>query len=394
MRLTNVHLMAAGVILAAAAASAGCGDDPPATDTDAESHDESVVELTTEQMHSAGIEIAPVAFRPVVHVIEATAVVEPVPDRTARIGPRVEGRVVWAGANVGDTVRAGAALARIDSPELGRAKADYLAALTGAQVARETADREARLHAERISSEREWREAVAAATRAEAERDAAEARLHVLGLTDEDLEALSSERHYSSTFDVRSPIAGIVVERQAPLGATVAPTDILFTVMDLRTVWVQVDAYDEQLAGLRVGQPVHARTRAYPDRVFTGRIGNIGAVLDPATRAVKLRVELPNADGALKPGMFADVDIEVSRSSGDSTLVVPAGAVQQDGGQTIVFVAVGAGRFERRVVTAQPAGHEWVAVAQGLAPGEEVAVSGTFVLKSELRKGELGEGGH
>jgi len=394
MRLSNVYLMALGVVLAAAAASAGCADEPPATDTDAESHDESVVELTTEQMHSAGIEVAPVAFRPVVQVIEATAVVEPVPDRTARIGPRVEGRVVWAGANVGDTVRAGAALARIDSPELGRAKADYLAALTGAQVARETASREERLHAERISSEREWREAVAAATRAEAERDAAEARLHVLGLTDDDLEALSSERHYSSTFDVRSPIAGIVVERQAPLGATVAPTDILFTVMDLRTVWVQVDAYDEQLAGLRAGQPVHARTRAYPDRVFSGRIGNIGAVLDPATRAVKLRVELPNADGALKPGMFADVDIEVSRGSGDSTLAVPAGAVQQDGGQTIVFVAVGRGRFERRVITSRAAGHEWVAVGQGLAPGEDVVVSGTFVLKSELRKGELGEGGH
>jgi RND family efflux transporter MFP subunit len=159
-------------------------------------------------------------------------------------------------------------------------------------------------------------------------------------------------------------------------------------------VWVQVDAYDEQMAGLRVGQSVHARTRAYPDRVFSGRIDNISAVLDPATRAVKVRVVLPNSDGALKPGMFADVDIEVARGTRDAVLAVPAGAVQEDGGRQIVFVAVGEGRFERRVIEAGAAGHDWVPIRTGLAPGDVVVVRGAFVLKSELRKGELGEEGH
>jgi cobalt-zinc-cadmium efflux system membrane fusion protein len=375
-------------------AAAGCGADAPPNDVAEEDHAQGVVVLTVEQVHSAGIETAPVGFRPLADVIEATAVVEPVPDRTARIGSRVEGRVAWVGVNVGDTVRAGAVLARVDSPELGRAKADYLAALAGADVARQTAEREARLYRERISSERVWREAEAAATRAAADRDAAEARLHALGITDADLDALSSERHYGSAFDVQTPIGGVVVDRQATLGTTVAATDVLFTVMDLRSVWIQVDAYDEQLVGLRVGQTVHARTRAYPDRVFTGRIDNIGAVLDPATRAVKVRVVLPNADGALKPGMFADVDIEVTGGTGDSTLAVPVGAVQEDGGQTIVFVLTGERRFERRVITAGSPGHEWVPVTRGLAPGDEVVVRGAFVLKSELRKGELGEEGH
>jgi cobalt-zinc-cadmium efflux system membrane fusion protein len=374
--------------------AAACGGGEPPAEGPEQPHDGGTVVLTPEQVQNAAIETAVVEFRPATGVIEATAVVEGVPDRTARIGSRVEGRVVWTGANVGDTVRAGAALARIDSPELGRAKADYLAAHAVAEVARQTAEREARLYQERISSEREWREAEAEATRAVAERDAAEARLHALGLTDDDLGALSSERHYSSTFDVRTPTGGIVTERQAALGATVAPTDVLFTVMDLRTVWVQVDAYDEQFVGLRVGQVVHARTRAYPDRVFSGRIDNIGAVLDPATRAVKVRVVLPNPDGALKPGMFADVDIEVTHGSRDSVLAVPAGAVQDDAGQTIVFVARGGGRFERRVIEAGTAGHDWVPVRRGLTSGELVVVRGAFILKSELRKGELGEEGH
>jgi cobalt-zinc-cadmium efflux system membrane fusion protein len=371
-----------------------CGGDAPPRDAPEDAHDEGVVVLTPEQVQSAGIETAAVEFRPATSVIEATAVVEGVPDRTATIGSRVEGRVAWTGANVGDTVGVGAVLARIDSPELGRAKADYLAALAAADVARQTAEREARLYRERISSEREWREAEAEATRAVAERDAAEARLHALGLTDDDLGALTTERHYSSTFDVRTPIRGIVVDRRAALGATVAPTDVLFTVMDLRAVWVQVDAYDEQLAGLRVGQAVHARTRAYPDRVFTGRIDNIGAILDPATRAVKLRVVLPNPDGALKPGMFADVDIEVAAKASDSVLAVPAGAVQEDGGQRIVFVVAGPGQFSRRVIETGAAGHDWVPVRSGLAPGDQVVIRGAFILKSELRKGELGEEGH
>jgi cobalt-zinc-cadmium efflux system membrane fusion protein len=372
----------------------GCGGGAPPEDPPEPSHDEDVVVLTPEQVQSAGIETAVAEFRLVADVIEATAVVEAVPDRTARIGSRVEGRVAWVGVNVGDTVRAGAALARIDSPELGRAKADFLGALAVADVARQTADREARLYQERISSEREWREAEAAATQTRAERDAAEARLHALGLTDEDLEALTGERHYSSMSDVRTPIGGVVVERRAALGETVTPTDMLFTVVDLRTVWVQVDAYDEQLAGLRVDQAVHARTRAYSDRVFTGRIDNISAVLDPATRAVKVRVVLPNSDGALKPGMFADVDIEVTRGTHDSVLAVPAGAVQEDGGRQIVFVAMGEGRFERRVIESGTAGHDWVPIRGGLALGDIVVVRGAFVLKSELRKGELGEEGH
>jgi cobalt-zinc-cadmium efflux system membrane fusion protein len=372
----------------------GCGGGAPPEDPPEALHDADVVVLTAEQVRNAEIETAAVEFRPLAEVIEATAVVEAVPDRTARIGSRVEGRVAWVGVNVGDVVRAGVALARIDSPELGRAKADYLAALAVADLARQTADREARLYQERISSEREWREAEAAATQTRAERDAAEARLHALGLTEVDLEALSGERHYSSTSDVRTPIGGVVVERRAALGETVAPTDVLFTVVDLRAVWVQVDAYDEQMAGLRVGQSVHARTRAYPDRVFSGRIDNISAVLDPATRAVKVRVVLPNSDGALKPGMFADVDIEVARGTRDAVLAVPAGAVQEDGGRQIVFVAVGEGRFERRVIEAGAAGHDWVPIRTGLAPGDVVVVRGAFVLKSELRKGELGEEGH
>lgn len=389
-RVAGIRARCTGAVLAVALA--GCGGTAPAGDTPVEEEGEQSIHLTPDQVVAAGITLAAAEVRSLTDRIEATAVIEAVPDRTARVGSRVSGRVTGVHVNVGDQLREGQELALVDSPELGRAKADFLAALADEGVARQTADREERLYRERISSEREWREAEATAVRARSDREAAEARLHALGMTDSDLEALTTERHYGGTYPVRTPLAGVVVERRATLGETITPAEVLFTVMDLATVWLQVEVYDEQLTALAVGQTVRARARAWPDRVFSGRVDNIGAVLDPTTRAVRVRVVVANGDGALKPGMFADVEIERPLPGDSTVLAVPAGAVQEDRGVQVVFLARGPGEYQRRVVTTGPALRDWVVIRGGLAPGDSVVVTGAFVLKAESRKGELGEG--
>ncbi len=370
---------------------AGCGGGDAPVEEPAEAAHDPVVTLTAEQVVAAGIDTAVVTRRTVPAIVEATAVIEGVPDLTAHLAPRVVSLVAEVLVNEGDHVTRGQRLAVLDSPELGRAKADFIGALAEEAVATEAAAREGRLHRERITSERVWREAEGAAARARAEREAAEGRLHALGLSDDDLEQLRSEQHYGSTFDLRTPLAGIVTKRRATVGETVDPAIPLFTVIDLSRVWVQVDVYDSQLPFVRTGQPVTARTGAYPERVFTGQVDNIGATVEPTTRAVKVRAQLRNPDRALKPGMFAEVVIE-GLAADSLALAVPRDAWQRDGDESIVFVVRGTTRYERRVVETGLAWGPWVVIRSGLSEGDVVVTRGAFVLKAEYRRGELGEG--
>ncbi len=349
-----------------------------------------VLELTPEQTKVAGIATALVEERAAGVPIQATATIEPVADRQARVGSRVQGRITALRAKVGDRVRAGQALAILDSPDLGRARADYLAALAGANLARETANREKALFERNISAEREWREAEAQAVKARADKEAAENRLHGLGVTDAELPDMRVDRHLGSTMALTSPIDGLVVEAGATLGQMVEPKDTLFTVMDLRTVWLQVDVYEQDLAEVRPGQRAAVVLKAAPGETFSGYVENVGALVDPRTRTVKVRVALENARGVLRPGMFATATIEGTTGERRRGLYVPTAAVQRLGRDRVVFVPKSEGRYEARAVEVSRDAAGWAEVTRGLSAGERIVTAGSFALKSELKKDELG----
>jgi cobalt-zinc-cadmium efflux system membrane fusion protein len=349
--------------------------------------------LTPEQVKSVGIATAAVERRPDTGHIRATATIEPAADRQARVGSRIQGRIAALRAGVGDRVRKGQTLAVIDSPELGRAWADFISALAGANVAREAADREKALFEKRISAEREWRAAEAEAVKASAEKEAAENRLHALGITDAELpEATSVKGHLGSTMSLVSPIDGIVVERDATLGQIVDPSQTLFVVMDLRRVWILVEVYEQDLGEVREGLKATVQIAAAPGREFSGTVENVGAVVDPKTRTTKVRVALDNP-GVLKPGMFATVRLEGTSSREERHgLFAPAAAVQRMGAERVVFVARGDNGFEPREVKVSRESGQWVEIEEGVSEGEVVVTSGSFALKSELQKDEMGEG--
>jgi cobalt-zinc-cadmium efflux system membrane fusion protein len=380
----------------------GCGDkeaphEEAEHDDGTEHHDEGdeegAVQLSPEQTRAAGITTARVEVRRETAVLEANGQIEPAADREARIGARVPGRITKLQANVGDVVKKGQTLAVVESPELGRAKADFIAARMTAQVARETADREKQLFDRKISSEKEWRNAEADAIRAEAEKEAAENRLHALGVSDAQLPG--KVEHFTSTISATTPIAGVVVERSVTLGETVDPEDTLFVVMDLEEVWILVDVFERDLAQASLGQKVTVSVAAYPEQEFKGEVSHIGSVIEPRSRAVKVRVVLANPDHRLKPGMFARVVLAGTRGEEHEHLFVPVAAVQRTEAGPIVFVP---GRepgtyVARKVRTGHEVG-ESIAIESGLTAGETVVASGSFILKSELQKGSLGERGH
>ena len=348
-----------------------------------------VVELTAEQFANARLALGRVEKRSHAGHLEATAQIEATPDGQAHVGPRIAGRVVAVNVTVGRAVSRGQALATIDSPDLGRAKADFIAALTSARVARETATRERALFDKKISSEREWRDAEATAVKAETDKDAAENRLHALGVPDSDLGRITSEGHYTSTIPVPAPISGVVVERAVTLGQMVQPSDILFTVMDLSEVWIVIDVYERNIGEVRNGQTVTVRVPSFPGTEFKGTVENVGPIVEAKTRTVKVRVSLPNPKGTLRPGMFATVVVEGATGVERTRVLVPASAVQRDGEQALVFVPRGEREFEARKVKLGEELGEWIEVLSGLSEGEVVVTTGAFALKAELKKGEL-----
>jgi cobalt-zinc-cadmium efflux system membrane fusion protein len=398
MKATKVWI---SVLLAVAACKGGGGGgekEEHGEHEEEEGHDEGhggqrVIHLNADQVKAAGIQTARAAVRKEVAALEANGQISAAEDRQARIGVRVPGRVTSLKAGVGDKVKKGQTLALVESADLGGAKADYVAAKAAAQLARETADREKQLYERKISSESEWRKAESEAVRTAAELQAAENRLHALGVGDRQLP--DKVGHFTSTIGAATPIAGVVVERPVTLGEQVDPEDTLFLIMDLSEVWILVDVFERDLAQVSVGQKVKVSVTAYSEQEFSGEVSHIGAVVEPRSRAVKVRVALPNPDGRLKPGMFARVALSGTEGSEHEHLFVPVGAVQRTDGGAVVFVpADEEGEYVAREVRT---GHEaagFVAIESGLSPDEEVVVAGSFILKSELGKESLGESGH
>lgn len=352
-----------------------------------------VVHLKPEQVKAANIQLAKVEIRKETAVLEATGQIGPADDRQARVGVRVPGRITALKASVGDTVKKGQMLAVVESPELGRAKSDYVSAAAAARLARENAAREKQLFEKKISAEVEWRKAEAEAVRTAAELQAAENRLHALGVGDAQLP--DKVAHFTSTFGAHSPIDGVIVERGVTLGEMVNPEKTLFLVMDLAQVWLIVDVFEKDIAQVALKQKVKVGVTAYKEEQFEGEVSHIGAIVEPRSRAVKVRIALANPNGKLKPGMFARVSLSDTKGDEHEHLFVPVEAVQRTDQGPIVFVPGDEpGEFvPRPVKTGHEAGKS-VAIESGLTAGEQIVVSGSFILKSELGKEALGESGH
>ena len=188
---------------------------------------------------------------------------------------------------------------------------------------------------------------------------------------------------------IKSPIAGTVLVRDITPGGVMQLGDEAFAVANLRTVWDLASVNQADLGFLRVGQSAAVRTNAWPGETFTGRVTLIGAVLDPATRTVQVRITLSNAEGKLKPQMFSTATIDETATR--QALFVPQDALQTIDSLPVVFVTADGQHFTARTVrTAPPVGGE-VEVTEGLRPGEHVAVAGAFMLKSALLKSTIGD---
>lgn len=352
--------------------------------------EEGVVELSPEAVARIDLATEPAARRELAGRRTTTGTLGFDEERLAHVAPRVGGRLVRVPASLGARVSADEVLAVVDSMELGEAKATFLRARARHGVARRRFERERSLRTDRISSEQEVLEAEATARETAADLAAARETLLLLGLSEAAIEHLSWEDPESSLVTVRAPFAGKVVNRDATVGELVSPRDTLFTLADLSRVWLWIDLYERDLAHVGLGDRVEVRLDAWPGESLSGELAYVADEVDPASRTLRARVDLPNPERRLKPGMFARVTLATGGEEPAPALAVPRTAVQRDGSESIVFVRTGPGRFERRDVEIGRVTSELVEILGGVAEGEEVVAEGAFLLRSQASADELG----
>jgi cobalt-zinc-cadmium efflux system membrane fusion protein len=309
--------------------------------------------------------------------------------RYAEVASPVAARTRQLLASPGDRVKSGQGLVELDSVELGKARAEYQSAAARLTLAQRTLARKRELADEHIAPLREVQEAEAQVSAGEADVRSAQAALAAFGVGREDATVSaggsgSSSGTGGSQFVLRSPIAGVVIERTATMGQMVDATKTLFRIADLSRLWLVVHAFERDAVRLAEGAPARITLPALPGRTVQGRVAFIGREVDATSRTIPVRIELNNPDGLLRPGMSASASLPVGAS--DSTLMVPSAALQRVNEHWCVFIPRSASAFEVRPIGRGRDFGGDVEVLSGLRDGELVVVEGAFLLRAEAGK--------
>lgn len=363
------------------------------------------VKLTPAAIRDNGIRVAKAITQPLVSSLVAPARVSFNLDAMAHVGSVVKGRVVELKARVGDLVKQGDEILVVESPELGQSQSEYLrrrqavvVAELNVQPTKQAYERARGLFDESQGialgevqkREAEYRAATANVLTAKAELSAAENTLHLLGITQADVAKLAETGEINPRFSIRAPISGRVVEREVTLGELVSPDkEKLLVLADTSNYWVLADVPEARLSEVGVGSRARIEVAALRSELFEGTVSLVSSTVDAQTRSARLRIEVANRNTSLKPGMFARATVWTNAVDGaEPVLVIPDEAVQIVEGRPSVFVPVPgeANTFKPVSVKVGKSVGGMLPVFDGLKSGDELVVSGSFILKAELGK--------
>lgn len=375
-------ILAAGMATAYLAPRDAAGSDAPKAETSKPTEHEGLM-LSPEDRRRAGIKVERIDSAEYTTTLATFGTIGPNRNSFARVSAPVAGRLANISVDVGAQVQTGAPLAALESAELAEARTSYQQNQTELELARLNLERGQKLSVDGGIAQKDLLRARSDHERARAALSASEAKLATLGVS-----AVAPNGASPAQLTVNAPLSGTVVERNAVLGEYAQAYQALFTVADLSTVWVETNLYDRDLARIAVGAPATVTISAYPGEHFSGKVTYVGNIIDKETRTALARVEVPNPDGRLRPGLFANVDIDTA--SRQAALRVPENAVVLLQGQTTAFVADKDG-FEPRPVEIGERQGSMVVVKSGLEPGDQVVVAGVYALKARLLKSQIGD---
>lgn len=345
-----------------------------------------IVPLSQEAVERTGIVWAPVTTGTATTDLRLPGVVAPNAYRQVVVTPLVAGRVTKVGPALGDRVRRGQTLAEIYSPALADAHTRYVSARAMLDAHDRELQRTEKLVAIGAASRQELEKIHAEHAAQTAAVQSARSQLELFGVSAAALERIAAGDTVSAITTVPAPIDGVVTERGANVGLNVDTATNLFTVVDLSTVWVEADLYEQSFAQVRVGSDAAVTTSAYPGLTLRGRVSYIDPQVSADTRTAKVRIEVPNTSGGLRLGMY--VEVVVAGASGTATPRVPRNAVQNVGDRTVVYLAntKEPEKLIEREVRLGPSSGAQVEVLFGVQPGDVVVTEGSFFARAERER--------
>ena len=299
--------------------------------------------------------------------LKVTGTVNPDISRAVPVISLATGRVVEIGARLGDMVKKGQVLLKVQSADISSAFSDYEKAKADEQLANTQLERAKILYDRGAISQNDLQVAEDTEAKAKVDVRTAAERLRVLGNQNVD--------RPSAIVEIRAPISGYITDQQVTNAAGVAGLGSAnpFTISDLSTVWILCDVYENDLANVRLGEKADIRLNAYPNQVFTGTISNIGPVLDPTIRTAKVRIEMTNP-GMMRPGMFVTATFRGREK--EKRAAVPAAAILHLHDRDWVYVPLQNGQFRRtEVVAGSMLSDGMQEVLSGIAPGQQVVAN-------------------
>jgi membrane fusion protein, heavy metal efflux system len=308
--------------------------------------------------------------------LSATGTVSPDISRTVPVISMATGRVVEIHARLGDTVKKGQLLLRVQSADMSAAFSDFRKAVADEQLARTQMERSRLLYDKGAVSLNDLQVSQDTEDKAKVDVENTTERLRVLG---------GDIDHPAAMVDIRAPVSGVITDQQVTNAAGVAglSSPNPFTISDLSNVWILCDVYENDLANVHVGETTEIRLNAYPDKVLTGRISNVGSVLDPTIRTAKVRIEVRNP-GLMRIGMFVSATFHGPKK--ETRAAVPAAAILHLHDRDWVYVPTGGNKFRRVEVTAGGNLPEKMQeIVSGIQPGQQV-VSNALVLQNTVEQ--------
>ncbi|MFW7342381.1 efflux RND transporter periplasmic adaptor subunit [Pollutimonas sp. H1-120] len=335
---------------------------------------EGKIELSQEQITATGLLIDTAAPATLEKTLKFPGEIKFNEDRTAHVVPRLAGIVESVPATLGERVKAGQVLATISSATLADMRSELLAAQKRNALARTVYNRERKLWQEKVSAEQDFLQARAALAETEIALQNIKQKLKTVGASD-DASSLSR-------LELRAPFDGVIIEKHITLGESVQEDASVFTLSDLRTVWVEFRIAAKDLESVQIGKKAEVSSAAFTSTV-RGTVSYVGALVGQQTRTATARITLDNPDMAWRPGIFVTVDVVVNER--DSDITVKADAIQTIEGQSVVFIAVPGG-FVAQPVQVGAINNDRAEITSGLSAGVNYVAENSFVLKSELGK--------
>ena len=334
------------------------------------------VKIGPDKVQLLGVRTEPAEHRSLSRTVHAVGTVQASERGLFKVAPRFEGWIEKLLVNTtGQPVARGQVLMEVYSPELVAAQEEYLIALRGAGELKNSGG-DAQATMQRLA-------------------DGVLRRLRNWEVSDRELERLQQTGKPQRVIAYRAPASGVVLSKPSVEGMRFMPGDVLYEIADLSTVWMIADVAEQDLAFVRPGQPAKVSIASYPGREFVGKVVFVYPTLEAATRTARVRIEMPNGKGLLKPAMYADAQFSTGEGK---ALAVPDSAVLDSGARQVVLVDRGQGVFEPREIKAGMRADGYVEVKEGLQAGENVVVRANFLIDAESNLkaalGGFGHGGH